>query len=50
MKMTRFNWYLALLITAVLALAGCKSDSSGSDGGTVGGDISEHGWRWHSGH
>lgn len=47
MKMTRFNWYMALLFTALLALAGCKSDSGGGSddgaggGGNVGGDVTE---------
>lgn len=43
MNMTGYKWYVALLFTAVLALAGCKSNSSGSndgDDGAVGGDLS----------
>lgn len=45
MRMTRFNWYMALLFTAMLALAGCKSDSNGGSddgsGGNVGGDVTQ---------
>ncbi|WP_417531042.1 thrombospondin type 3 repeat-containing protein [Marinobacter lipolyticus] len=38
MRMTRFNWYMALLFTALLALAGCKSNGGGDSGAGVGGD------------
>lgn len=34
------NWFLVLLVTGLLSLAGCKSDSMiVSDGGAVGGDL-----------
>lgn len=41
MNMSRFNWYMALLFTAMLALAGCKSDSNGGSDGAVGGDVAQ---------
>lgn len=41
MNMTGFKWYVALLFTAALALAGCKSNSSGGSGGNIGGDVEQ---------
>lgn len=40
MRLNNYNWPLILVITALLSLAGCKSDSMVvPDGGTVGGDF-----------